>query len=258
MFHNTGIATYVWIVDKNKEPRRRGKIQLIDATNQWTPMRKSMGNKRRYFENTDRAEIAKWYSQFNEADPAVSKIVTATDLSFYDVPMFRVKRFATLITDDTVAAAMFHKQALTGHEQIIRSCEGVAWNDLPAFLKSEAKKAGLKMGAPLLGHIMAALADDDPNAPEAIDHKGNPVIDTASKFVERVPRGEDIEEHMQREVYPFAPELKWNEDDVKVGYEIPMTRLFYKPEETETLEELDRKIDEKLSLIQKLLAEVQR
>lgn len=125
MFYNTGIATYIWIVDKNKEPRRSGKIQLIDATAQWTPMRKSMGNKRRYFSEDDRNFISNLYSQFDQADPALSKIVTGKDLSFYDVPMFRVKRYATFITDETVAAAMTHKQALTGHEAVIRSCEGV-------------------------------------------------------------------------------------------------------------------------------------
>ncbi|WP_136141541.1 type I restriction-modification system subunit M [Corynebacterium endometrii] len=258
MFYNTGIATYIWIVDKNKEPKRRKKIQLIDATDQWTPMRKSMGNKRRYFSEDDQKFIGKLYADFEDADPKFSKVVTAKELSFYDVPMFRVKHYATSITDDTVAAAMEHKQALTGHEAVIRSCEGVAWNDLPDHLKKQAKQAGLKMGAPLIGHIMAAVAVDDPEAPEAIDHKGNPVIDSSSKIVERVPRTEDIEEHMEREVYPFAPDLTWNEDDVKIGYEIPMTRMFYTPEETETLEELDKLLDEKLALIQKLLVEVQK
>ncbi len=258
MFHNTGIATYIWILDKNKEPRRKGKIQLIDATAQWTSMRKSMGSKRRYFSTEDRDFISTLYAQFDEADPELSKIVTAKDLSFYDVPMFRVKHYSTLITDETVAAAMTHKNALTGHEAVIRSCEGVAWNDLPKHLKAQAKQAGLKMGMPLQAHIMQAVAVDDPDAPEAIDHKGNPVIDSSSKIVERVPRTEDIKDHMEREVYPFAPDLTWNEKDIKVGYEIPMTRLFYKPEETETLEELDQQLAEKLTLIQSLLAEVQK
>ncbi|KAB1550742.1 N-6 DNA methylase [Corynebacterium sp. zg254] len=258
MFYNTGIATYIWIVDKNKEPRRQGKIQLIDATAQWTPMPKSMGNKRRQFSEDDRNFISGLYAQFDQADPDLSKIVTAKDLSFYDVPMFRAKHYSTSITEETVATALSHKSALTGHEAVIRTCEDMAWNDLPAHLKAQAKKAGLKMGAPLLGHIMQSVAVDDATAPEAIDHKGNRVVDPSSKIVERVPRSEDIAEHLEREVYPFAPDLVWNEDEVTVGYEIPMTRLFYKPEQTETLEELDRKIDEKLALIQSLLAEVKK
>ena len=116
----------------------------------------------------------------------------------------------------------------------------------------------MKMRVGLLDHIMKCLAEDDPEAPEAVDRKGKIVIDKASKIVERVPRSEDIAEHMEREVFPFAPDLNWNEADVKVGYEIPMTRLFFKPEETETLEELDALLDEKLDRIEELLAEVKK
>lgn len=254
MFYNTGIATYVWILDKNKEPRRDGKIQLIDATGTWSPMRKSMGNKRREFSDADRKFILAIYNAFEEADPEYSKVVTPDELGFTDVPMYRIMRYSTLITDETVAAAMGHKQALTGHEAVIRSCEGVAWNDLPTHLKKAAASAGLKMGAPLLGHIMGAVAVEDDNAPEAIDHKGNKVIDKASKITERIPLTEDIDEHMAREVLPFAPDLVWDMTEAKVGYEIPMTRMFYKPEEMPTLEELDAEIE---TVLESILARFQ-
>ncbi len=47
LFYNTGISTYVWILSNRKDPRRKGKVQLIDATSSfWVPMRKSLGNKR--------------------------------------------------------------------------------------------------------------------------------------------------------------------------------------------------------------------
>lgn len=258
MFYNTGIATYIWIVDKNKEPRRAGKIQLIDATAKWSPMRKSMGNKRRFFSIDDRKWVSDLYGAFEDADEEFSKVVEPEDLSFYDVPMYRPKRHATSVTDETVAQAMAHKQALTGHEAVIRSCAGVAWNDLPNHLKTQAKAHGLKMGVGLLGHIMECLAIDDEDAPAAVDHKGNMVMDTASKIVERVPRREDIAAHMERKVFPFAPDLMWNEENVKIGYEIPMTRLFYKPEEAESLEELDAAIEEKLALIRSLFEEVKK
>src|SRR5436190_8656582 len=47
LFYNTGIATYIWVVTNRKAPERRGKVQLIDATSFWVPMRKSLGDKRR-------------------------------------------------------------------------------------------------------------------------------------------------------------------------------------------------------------------
>ncbi|KAA8719360.1 type I restriction-modification system subunit M [Corynebacterium spheniscorum] len=256
MFYNTGIATYVWILDKNKEPKRDGKIQLIDATRIWTPMRKSMGNKRREFTEQDRKSIVNLYDAFEDADPEYSKVVTPDELGFVDVPMYRVMRYSVNITDDTVSSAMEHKQALTGHEAIVRSCEGLAWNDLPTHLRKAAKTAGLKMGVGLLGHIMDAVAVEDTNAPEAIDHKGNRVIDKASRITERIHLTKDVDEHMKREVLPFAPDLVWDMAESKVGYEIPMTRLFYKPEEMPSLEELDAEIEAVLDSIRSRFNEV--
>lgn len=256
MFYNTGIATYVWILDKNKEPKRDGKIQLIDATSTWTAMRKSMGNKRREFSDQDREFILGLYNDFEDANPEYSKVVTPDELGFTDVPMYRIMRYSTLINDETVAAAMEHKQALTSHEAVIRSCEGIAWNDLPTHLRKEAKAAGLKMGVGLLGHIMNAVAVEDSEAPEAVDHKGNKVIDKASKITERIPLIEDIDEHMTREVLPFAPDLVWDMTESKVGYEIPMTKLFYKPEEMPSLEDLDAEIEIVLESIRARFQEV--
>lgn len=256
MFYNTGIATYVWILDKNKEPKRDGKIQLIDASNTWTPMRKSMGDKRREFSDADREFILRLYSDFEDADPDYSKVVTPDELGFTDIPMYRPMRYSVLVDEETVTKALDHKQALTSHEAVIRTCEGLAWNDLPEHLKKEAKSAGLKMGVALIDHIMKSLAVEDETAPEAIDRKGNPVLDRDSRITERIPLTEDIDEHMEREVLPFAPDLVWDMAEAKVGYEIPMTRLFYKPEPMPTLEELDAEIETVLDRIRVRFEEV--
>ncbi|MFC0582480.1 HsdM family class I SAM-dependent methyltransferase [Micrococcoides hystricis] len=256
MFYNTGIATYVWILDKNKEPRRDGKIQLIDASSIFSPMRKSMGAKRREFSDQDREFILGLYQDFEDADPEYSKVVSPEELGFVDVPMYRVKRYSVSVAEDTVAAAMEHKQSLTGHEAVIRSCAGVAWNDLPDHLRQQAKSAGLKMGAGLIDHIMNTLAVEDAEAPEAVDRKGNKVIDTASRITERIPLTEDIDEHMRREVLPFAPDLVWDLNEAKIGYEIPMTRLFYQPEELLSLEEIDAEIESVLESIRARFQEV--
>src|SRR5699024_9442815 len=124
--------------------------------------------------------------------------------------------YSTLINEDAVAVAMEHKQALTGHERGIRPRERASWPDLPAHLRKEAKAAGLRMGVGLLSHIVTAVAVEDDNAPEAVDHKGNKVIDKASKITERIPLIEDIDEHMQREVLPFAPDLVWDMAEAKI------------------------------------------
>ena len=68
LFYNTGIATYVWVLSKNKRVERRGKIQLIDASKIFHKLRKPLGNKKNEFTKEDRAEITKLYSNFEEND----------------------------------------------------------------------------------------------------------------------------------------------------------------------------------------------
>jgi len=66
LFYNTGIATYVWILSKNKRPERKGKIQLIDASQIYHKLRKPLGNKKNEFAPEDRAAITKLYANFEE------------------------------------------------------------------------------------------------------------------------------------------------------------------------------------------------
>jgi len=69
LFYNTGIATYVWILDNNKKANRKGKVQLIDATRMYSKMKKSLGNKRVYITDEQIAEIVSVYAS-NTADVA--------------------------------------------------------------------------------------------------------------------------------------------------------------------------------------------
>src|SRR5208283_3394028 len=65
LFYNTGISTYLWIVSNRKEARRKGKVQLIDATSFFTKMRKSLGNKRNQISDEQREEIVRIYGDFH-------------------------------------------------------------------------------------------------------------------------------------------------------------------------------------------------
>ncbi len=66
MFMNTGISTYIWVLDKDKPMERAGKVQLIDASHCFTPRRKSIGTKRNDIEDRDRELIVKAFSSFTE------------------------------------------------------------------------------------------------------------------------------------------------------------------------------------------------
>lgn len=254
MFYGTGIATYIWILDTNKEPRRRGKVQLIDATAKWEPMRKGMGMKRRELSEDNRRDIALAYAAYEDSD--ISRILTPDDLGFRDVPVYRQRRLAVQVTDETVAAAMAHRSATSDHEAVIRAVDGTEYNDLPSTLKFEATKAKVKMPAGLIDAIMNAVGVDDPDAAPAVDRKGNPVVVPGSDMVERIPLTEDVDEHMAREVLPFAPEAIWDRKKERVGYEIPFTRIFYVPEPVRSLEEIDADVAKVMDELATMFKEV--
>lgn len=89
MFFNTGIATYIWILDNTKRPERNGKIQLIDATSFWTKMRRNLGAKGREVDPKSRDQILEFYDAFDEADPDYSKVFTADDFAYWTVTVER-------------------------------------------------------------------------------------------------------------------------------------------------------------------------
>jgi len=255
MFYGTSIATYVWILDTNKDPRRRGKIQLLDASNHWSPMRKPMGEKRRLISGDQRAELLEAYRDFEESD--ISKILTPQDFMFRDVPVFKQAHYATEFSDEVVNTLQSRRDFTTEHISILKSLDGTPWNDLPKAIPAAAKAIGIKVpSATFIDAAMKEMAAEDPDAPPAVNRKGEPVIDTSWKITERVPYSVDLEEHMQTEVLPFAPDAQWDETKAKDGNEIPFTRIFYVPEEPRPLEEIDADVQRIMGELMEMFAEV--
>ena len=87
MFYNTGIGTFIWILSNRKETRRKGKIQLIDATNLKSPLRKNLGNKNCEFTPEIREQIVRLYMDFEENE--YSKIFENSSFGYYKVTVLR-------------------------------------------------------------------------------------------------------------------------------------------------------------------------
>lgn len=249
MFYGTGIPTYVWILDTNKAPERRGKIQLIDGSDQWSLLRRPMGEKRREMSAEDRNPVLEAYRAFDQADPKISRVMTPDDFKFRDIPVYKQARLATKFSEETVAALRERADFTDEHVAVVQSLDGTIWNDLPKAFPQAAKAAGLRAPLGLVDSVMTALAVPDDSAPPAVDRKGNPVTSSEWKMTERVPLSEDLAEHMAREVIPFSPDARWDESKAKQGNEIPFTRIFYAPRAPRPLDEID-------SEVQKLMDEL--
>lgn len=242
MFYGTGIPTYVWILDTNKDPERVGKIQLLDGSDQWTLLRRPMGEKRREMSTTDRNPVLEAYKAFERADPEISRVMTPDDFRFRDIPIYKQARLAVRFSNEAVKALSERKDFTEGHVEVLKSLDGTSWNGLAKAFPRAAKAAGLKAPLGLVDAAMGALAVPDDSAPPAVDRKGSAVTLSGWKMTERVPFSEDLTEHMAREVLPFSPDAQWDERKAKHGNEIPFTRIFYTPRAPRPLEEIDSEV----------------
>nr|WP_314141113.1 class I SAM-dependent DNA methyltransferase [uncultured Rhodococcus sp.] len=256
MFYGTGIATYVWILDTNKDPDREGKIQLIDGSDQWDPLRKPMGDKRREVGKNRRATLLEAYKAFERADPAISRVMTPQDFMFRDVPVYKQARLGTCFSDEVVESLRGRRDFTENHVAVLRSLDGTLWNELPRTFPDAAKAAGLKASAGLIDAVAKAMAVEDASAPLAVDRKGEPVVSADWKLTERVPLSEDLEQHMKQEVLPYAPDALWDENKAKHGTDIPFTRIFYVPEEARPLGAIDADVQKLMSELAEMFTTV--
>jgi type I restriction enzyme M protein len=239
MFYGTGIPTYVWILDTNKDPGRQGKIQLIDGSGQWESLRKTMGEKRREMSSDNRNVVLEAYKAFEYADPEISCVLTAQDLMFRDVPVYKQARFATRFSEDAVDVLRKHRDFSDGLVPVLKALDGTPWNELPQAFPQAAKISSLKAPLGLVDTVMRAMAKADDSAPLAVDRRGKPVFADGWKITERVPLSEDVTEHMERAVLPFAPDALWDLSKAKHGNEIPFTRIFFVPKKPRSLTDID-------------------
>ncbi|ANE22812.1 restriction endonuclease subunit M [Denitrobacterium detoxificans] len=91
-FFNTGIATYIWVLDNTKEERRKGKVQLINANGIYNKMRKSLGSKRNEFSDEQIAQIIGLYNDFEDADSKLSKVFENDEFGYVTVDVRRPQR----------------------------------------------------------------------------------------------------------------------------------------------------------------------
>jgi type I restriction enzyme M protein len=258
MFYGTGIATYVWILDTNKDPERVGKIQLLDGSGQWESLRKPMGDKRREMSRDNRDVVLEAYKAFEDADPAISRVMTPDDFKFQDIPVYKQARLATHFNDDAVEALRDRRDFAEAHVAVLKSLDGAPWNELPKLFVQAAKAAGLKAPLGLIDAVMKAVGVADDVAPLAVDRKGNPVVANGWKITERVPLSEDTSGHMEREVLAYEPDALWDESKARYGTDIPFTRIFYVPDEPRPLAEIDTDVQTLMGDLARMFAEVQK
>ena len=288
LFYNTGISTYFWIVTNRKSPERQGKVQLVDGRELFTKMRKSLGEKRKEISADQVEEITRLYAEFTESDHV--KIFSNETFGYLRITVERPLRVKWRITDTALTALEKSKAykawvkngpAFTPAE--IYGPKGKLngnWNithDTAESLRS-ALKTNMGGGVPI--SIIDAMVDaaqvPEPDGELITDKKGNPQPDTNLRDNENVPLPaialvweadvterletiqyrSTIDDYVTTEVHPYVPDAWVEYDKTKIGYEIPLTRHFYKYVPPRPLAEIDAEIKQLEAEIQELLREV--
>ena len=270
MFYNTGIATYVWILSNHKPAERKGKVQLINAGAMDDKMRKSLGSKRKFLNETTVDDIVRIYGAFEETK--TSKIFDTTDFGFRRITVERPLQLAFYPKDEDRLAAL---QADKGWEKLDDESQNSLLSALAAmaeekYFKRSAFRKDLKthlgetkLTAALFKLLQKHLGEHDEEA-EICKNKGELEPNSDLRDYENVPLSESVEEYFQREVLPHVPkawidEGKTDDQDGEVGivgYEIPFNRHFYEYVPPRPLEEIDAELDKVSAEIMELLREV--
>lgn len=155
MFFNTGIATYIWILDNAKHPERQGKVQLIDASSFWTKMRRSLGSKRREVDEQARERILTLYDAFDEADPDYSKVFANADFGYWTITVERPLR-------DDEGNAVTDRKGVPKPDAKKRETENVPYTYAGNTAGEEGREATVKayFEAEVLPHVPDAWVDD--------------------------------------------------------------------------------------------------
>jgi type I restriction enzyme M protein len=262
MFYNTGINTYVWIVTNRKRPERAGHVQLIDARDLCSKMRKSLGNKRNELTPEHITEITRLYEAFVETDR--SKILRNEAFGYRKITVERPLRVRWEITTEAIESLLVSKafEKLEGSEASAVEAELRKLIGRTADTSAAAEKlltpayGVVKLSAPIKKAILSAITVRDPEAAPVVDGKGQPEPDTELRDTENVPLDEAIDEFLAREVLPFVPDAWVDEGKTKIGYEIPFTRKFYKYVPPRPLADIDADIKASQQRILELLAKV--
>lgn len=228
MFYNTGIGTFIWILSNKKEERRKGKIQLIDATAMKSPLRKNMGKKNCEFTADIRNEILRIFLEMEESE--ISMIFDNDEFAYWTVTVERPLRLR-VFPDREIPVDTFKKpEELENVRKAINAVPvGTPLDDWTAFAKAT------KLKAAALKRIRPFITEKDQTA-KPIDGEA----DSDLRDTENVPFTYDggIEAFIENEIHPYLPDAYIDEKKTQTGYEISFTKCFYKPTELRDMSEI--------------------
>ena len=234
MFYNTGIGTYLWVLTNKKEDRRKGKVQLIDATSMKSSLRKNLGDKNCEMTPEIRKQVMELYLAFDKADSEYSRVFLNEEFGYYQVVVKRPLRLKVAINEENLAAFKENGKDDEFYQFLVLNKKDLESNNYNAFiteLEKEAKEADLKWTKKRQDAIRKFFSMTDENAVPVLDKKGNIESNNNLKDSEQIPLlyNGGIKAFFENEVKPYVEDAWIDEDSAVIGYELGFTKYFYKP-----------------------------
>ena len=228
MFYNTPLGTYIWILSNKKEERRKGKIQLIDASAMKSPLRKNMGKKNCEFTPEIRTEIMRLFLDMEENE--VSKVFKNEEFGFWSVTVERPLRLR-VYPDRALPAGVFKKDAeLQAFKSSIDNLPvGTPLDDWNVFSKAT------KLKATMLKKVRPYITEKDRTA-KPVTGEADPDLRSTEIIPFTYTGG--IDQFLTDEVKPYASDAWIDEKTIKTGYELSFIKYFYKPTELRGMYEI--------------------
>lgn len=266
MFYNTGIATFIWVVTNRKDERRKGKVQLIDATGLKSPLRKNLGNKNSELTEEIRHQIMQLYIEFEENE--YSKIFNNKDFGYWKIAVERPLRLRVELNDEKLTD--FKKVAEVSKDLPVyrllkylydeyKTDTFEDYNEFEELLIKVAKKNNEKLPAKRIKLIRDNFTVVDENAERVIKkvfkkekadalygrfQLGSDAVeyetDKELSDTEQIPLNYNggIEQFFKAEVLPYSLDAWIDSNKTQIGYEISFTKYFYKPVQLRSIEEI--------------------
>ncbi len=275
LFFNTDIGTYIWILTNEKTGEREGKVQLIDARENFTKMRRSLGKKRNFIPSKDIENIVMLYHSFEESDKV--KIFDNDDFAYTKVTVERPQQFNYEVTEERLNNLYTYSQfknlsisqstdilqkeqeEIEGkqlQENIIKALKNIPnkkfynWDDFEDEVKKVLEPFNLKSS--FIKQVILKLSEYDSAADYVTNKKGQFLRDSTFKDFEKIPIKKDICEYFEEEVLKYYPKAWYEKEKNIIGYEINFTQYFYVYEPPRPLEEIEADLDKVFVEIQEL------
>lgn len=272
IFFRTGIGTYLWILSNKKPKERRGKVQLLNATDLWTSI-KNEGNKRRIVSDDQIRQVVEIYAAGEDNER--SRMLDYRTFGYRRIRVLRPLRMALHVNQETLGNLKDEKAwtKLTAEQQAawtkalkphVGSTHPFGWAEEFVAATAKTSPAVGKPGKAFVKTLVSAFGARDPDGDPVVDADGNTVPDAELTDFENVPLLGDVHDYLTREVLPHFHDAyideSYRDDSDKaigcVGYEINFNRFFYKFVRPPKLSDIDKDLKQVEAEIAALLGEV--